>query len=219
MANFEKLGIPVYTPRNIWDVNLSKLSERMQGPVGVIADVEGTLVEWGNQVVSPEAIEWADDGFRSGSLAVIGLATNKGMGAGHLCEMVGVQLGSAQDASRILSEHPLTRDRRKPSGYLGSSLMTQTLDRELNVPTGFVIVGDKPSDLFEADAANQISRRGLAPRKARISLGFMVERFGEADHPLDRVRFLRMPSVRDRATAFREQARAAQPIQPYTIST
>lgn len=215
MANFEKLRVPVSTPNYIWQVDLGSLSEEFQGPVGVIADVEGTLVEWGQTTIDPRLAEWVAEGFDSGRLVVMGLATNRNRGGAAMCERVSEQLSAVLPAERILSERPSTRDRRKPSGYLAFRIMHESIAGLKTHPAGFVIVGDKPSDMFEADAANRRADERFPYATPRINFGFMVERLGSADHPLDKMRFFGRTSIRERATAFRVQATVERPGHPH----
>jgi hypothetical protein len=102
-------------------------------------------------------------------------------------------------------EYPLQRSERKPSGILLERILGKIKDVQ---PEGYypgkpqiilAMVGDKPSDLKEAQA--------LQHKYSSVTVvGFMVEAFGGSDHPLDTVF-----GIRRRATAFRESLEDTTP--------
>lgn len=191
-----QLSIPVETPGTFCDIDFGRLAQDYGAPVDIVTDLEGTAVAWGiraedarlSEDVTDTLIEATHDRTVVGAHAI----TNRGGRGGAVLTAMFVDTVD-QYAPRLdcFAAYPHRRSERKPSGVLGGRVITAITRHRHKSELVIAFVGDKFSDLAEAETIH---------RKYGIPVvGFMVERYGPTDHPMDT-----LFGKRRQATAARE---------------
>jgi hypothetical protein len=199
-----KLAIEVEAPASFCDIDFNRMAEHFGGPVDVITDLEGTAIAWGyrpgHAVVSPDVVTTLSDANDAEVILGAHAMTNRAGAGGRALTTLFQQVVKTIDATlSSFGEYPQSRMERKPSGMMSERLIEsihwesslQGVRRQSGTRPTIAFVGDKLSDMREASMLHE--KTGIAV------VGFMVERYGNTDHPLDTVF-----GKRRKATASRE---------------
>lgn len=191
-----QLSIPIETPATFCDISFERLAQDYGAPVDIVTDLEGTAVAWGiraedarlGEDVTDTLIEATHDRIVVGAHAI----TNRGGRGGAVLTAMFVDTVDRY-APRLdcFVAYPHQRSERKPSGVLGGRVAAAITRHRQRSEVVIAFVGDKFSDMAEA---NTIHERTKIP-----VVGFMVERYGATDHPMDT-----LFGKRRQATAARE---------------
>lgn len=196
------IRIPIETPASLCDIDFRALASTYQGQVDVITDLEGTVTAWGlhaaDAQVGGDIIEALTEATYNGYLRGAHGMTNRGRAGGaRLTGMFSRTMEGIAPADQLTchTAYPQFRSERKPHGVMGDRIVTAITRRRLPSEVIIAFVGDKFSDMQEAEHIR------LATGVTVV--GFMVERYGATDHPLDT-----LFGKRQQATAQRERLSA-----------
>ncbi len=197
-------NIPVQTPDHFAEIDFAQLASAYGGPVHVITDLEGTVMPWtkdhNNSSIEPDIQDALGNAVSSGSIEGIHGITNR-VGKGGFRASIALQEVAVSMGAISLICYPLTwSDRKlkgmeKPSGKLAMWIHERVnlrlaelytfdgkaiyLNDPRSVPSVYAFVGDKNSDMKEAEMLFELTGVPV--------VGFMVPRLGDTDHPMDRI--------------------------------